>query len=424
VEPLPDSRSDPGAAARRITLTLFSAQSLGSAGFLAAATINAIVGAQLSGRLAWAGVPTATYQGGAALAAFAWGHLMDRLGRRPTLALGGLAGSVGAALAGAAITRGSFGAFLGGLLFMGFANSALQLGRFVAAEVHPPLERGRAISNVVLGGTVGALVGPSLVGPTGRWAVSQGLDELAGPYAGSALLFLLVSCVLFAGLRPEPRDVARAVTSLHPMPGRSAGPTRPLGEVLRDPGVAVAITTMVSAQVVMVMLMVITSLHMKNHHHPLTSISLVISSHVVGMYAFSLLSGRLSDAWGRAPVMITGALILVMSCLGAPVSPRIFPVSLALFLLGLGWNFCYVGGSALLADRLRPAERARTQGVNDFLIGLVSAGGSLGSGVIFASMGYGAMSVIGAAAALLPLGLAAWWRPRANRLHRPVPLRA
>jgi len=422
VHPSPDSRLDLATVARRITLTLFSAQSLGSAGFLAAATINSIVGAQLSGHLAWAGMPTATYQGGAALAAFVWGQLMDRLGRRATLALGALLGSVGGVVASVAITRGSFGGFLAGLLFMGFANSAMQLGRFVAAEVHPPLKRGRAISNVVLGGTVGALLGPLLVGPSGRWALSRGLDELAGPYAGSALLFVLVSFVLLSGLRPEPRDVAVVVARIHPAVGSSTGPTRPLREVLRDPGVVVAITTMVSAQVVMVMLMVITSLHMKNHHHPLTSISLVISSHVVGMYAFSLISGRLSDAWGRAPVMIVGAGILIVSCFGAPLSPQVFPVSLALFLLGLGWNFCYVGGSSLLADRLRPAERARTQGTNDFLIGAVSAAGSLGSGVIFASVGYGAMSLIGAAAAVLPLALIIWWRPRASRERMPAPL--
>ena len=416
MEPPSDAQLHLRTLARRFTLTLFTAQSLGSAGFLAAATINAIVGARLSGHLAWAGMPSAVYQGGAALAAFAWGHLMDRLGRRRTLALGTVAGAVGAAIASLAITRGSFGAFLCGLLFMGFANSALQLGRFVAAEVHPPTEKGRAISNVVLGGTVGALFGPALVGPAGRWAVSQGVDELAGPYVGSAMLLLAACGVILFGLRPEPREVARMVAARHPVPGAVTGPTRPSREVLRDPGVAVAIVTMVSAQVVMVMLMVITSLHMKDHHHPLSSISLVISSHVVGMYAFSLLSGRLADGWGRAPVMVTGAAILVVSCLAAPVSPAVLPTSVALFLLGLGWNFCYVGGSSLLADRLRPAERARTQGVNDFLVGLVSAAGSLGSGVIFAAVGYGAMSLVGAVAALLPLGLTLWWRPRSPGL--------
>ena len=221
--------------------------------------------------------------------------------------------------------------------------------------------------------------------------------------------------VLLFGLRPEPREIALAVAALHPHPEGGAGTTRPLREVLRDPGVRVAIATMVSAQVVMVMLMVITSVHMVDHHHPLTSISLVISSHVVGMYAFSLVSGRLVDGWGRAPVMITGAVILVVSCLGAPLSPQVFPVALALFLLGLGWNFCYVGGSSLLSDRLRPAERARTQGLNDCLVGLVSAAGSLTSGVIFAAAGYGAMSLVGAAVALVPLAFNLWWRHRSGR---------
>jgi MFS family permease len=159
-----------------------------------------------------------------------------------------------------------------------------------------------------------------------------------------------------------------------------------------------------------VMLMVITSLEMKGHDHVLTDISFVISSHTFGMYAFSIFSGRLVDRWGRTPVIITGAITLVASCLAAPLSPDVLPISVALFLLGLGWNFCYVGGSTLLADQLSPGERARTQGVNDFLLGLSSAAGSLLSGIIFASLGYAAVGGIGALAAIVPLGLTVVWQ--------------
>lgn len=391
--------------ARKITATLFTAQSLGSAGFITAATINTIVGAQLGGHPSWAGVPSALYQLGGALAALAWGHSMDRLGRRGALTLGLCLGVIGAGVAGSAILASSFLIFLGGLVLMGVANSALQLGRFAAAEVHLPAQRGRAISNVVIGGTVGAVFGPLLVGPMGRWAEGRGVSELAGPYLASMVLFVLAAVVIFALLRPEPRDIARQIAAHHPESAPHTGPTRTLRAILRQPPVLVAMTAMVFGQAVMVMLMVITSLHMKSNHHELTSISFVISSHTFGMYAFSIVSGRLADRWGRRPVILIGAITLILACLTAPLSPHVLPIAVSLFLLGLGWNFCYVGGSSLLSDQLSPAERARTQGFNDLLIGLSSALGSLASGIVFAAVGYAAMGLIGAICALAPLTL-------------------
>jgi MFS family permease len=363
------------------------------------------VAASLAGRPSWAGVPTAFYQTGAALAAFGWGLAMDRLGRRPTLILGMTAGLLGASAACAGVGTRSLPVFLAGVLLMGTANSALQLGRFVAAEVHPPAERGRAISRVVLGGTVGAVFGPWAVGPAGRAARALGPDPLAGPYAVSAVLFAVVAGLLAVALRPEPRELAREVARAHPAPAAD-GAARPLAQVFRDPLAGAAVLTMVSNQVVMTMLMVITSLHMAHHDHPLSSISAVLSSHVFGMYAFSILSGRLADRAGRPLVIALGALALLAACLTAPLSPQVLPLAAALFLLGLGWNLCYVGGSALLADRLRVEERARVQGLNDFLVGLASAAGSLGSGLVFAGHGYGVMAGVGAVVSLVPLALA------------------
>ncbi len=160
----------------------------------------------------------------------------------------------------------------------------------------------------------------------------------------------------------------------------------------------------------MVMLMGITALHMEEHHHPLSSVSVVISAHTVGMFAFSLVSGRLVDQLGRGTVITMGALALVVAGLTAPLSREVGPIALALFLLGLGWNFCYVGGSVLLADQLAPSERAKTQGMNDLMIGLLSAVGSLGSGFVVATLGYAAMGVICAGTASIPLMLLLWWR--------------
>ncbi len=403
---------DYAAAARRITLTLFAAQSVTSAGFVAASTVGALAGAQLSGRPTWAGVPAAVYLIGSAFAAPGWGYAMDRLGRRAALTLGVSVGAAAAVMAGLAVTAQASALFLTGLLFMGTAYAAVQLGRFVAAEVHPPAERGRAISNVVIGGTVGAILGPLLVGPVGYWAQRAGFDELTGPYLVSGALLAVGAAVVFVWLRPEPREVGRAVAELHPEPDFDLAATRSVRQLLRVPAVMVAMAAMVFGQVVMVMLMVITSLHLKEHQHGLGDISLVISSHTFGMFAFSIFSGRLADRYGRRPVIVVGAATLILACLAAPLSPQVLPIAVALFLLGLGWNFCYIGGSSLLADQLSPAERARTQGFNDLLIGLSSAVASLLSGVIFATIGYGAMGLLGASLAVIPLLMAVTVRPR------------
>jgi MFS family permease len=387
---------------RRITLVLFCAQSLGSAGFLAASTVGAIVGASLSGRASWAGVPSGVYQGGSALAAFLWGRAMERHGRRPTLATGLTVGLAGAVLACAAVTLRTLPLFLFGLLCMGMANAALQLGRYVAAEVHPPAERARAIGRVVTGGTVGAVVGPLLVGPSAGLAARAGLTDLSGPYAASALLFGLAAVLIALRLRPEPRELARLVAAAHAPAGVA---TRRWAAIVRDPQVVSAVLSLVAAQAVMVMVMVITSLHMTHHDHGLSAVSFVISLHVIGMYAFSLVSGRIADRWGRPATVALGACVLVVACVLAPLSPRVLPLAGALFSLGLGWNLCYVGGSAWLADRLTAEERAGTQGATDTLVGLTAACASLGSGVVFAACGYGAMAVVGAAVALAPLAL-------------------
>jgi MFS family permease len=184
-----------------------------------------------------------------------------------------------------------------------------------------------------------------------------------------------------------------------------------LRRILEDRLTVLAIVSMIVGQVVMVMLMVMTSVHMTGHDHSLGNVSVVISSHVFGMYAVSALSGRLTDLWGRVPVIATGASVLVASCLAAPLSPRLLPLGLSLFTLGLGWNMCFVSGSALLADRLRPVERARTQGLSDFVMGSAAALGGAGGALVYSAAGYPVIGMLGAALSLLPLALI-WQRGR------------
>jgi MFS family permease len=400
---------NPDQFARKITSTLFFAQSLGSAALISVATVQSLVGTELGGHDSWAGIPAMVFLSGSSLAALIWGHLMDRLGRRGGIISGLVVGSLGALLAGSAVIVHSFAWFLVGLLLLGVAQAALLLSRFAAAEVHPPEARGRAISNVVIGGTVGSILGPLLVGPTSHLSIRAGFDELAGPFGAAAGLLAIAILVISIRLKPDPRELGIAIAQRYPQADPSGGMKRTIPQILLKPASLVAVLAMVFAQMVMVMLMVITAVHMRGHDHALTNISFVIASHTFGMYAFSIISGRLSDRWGRLPVILFGSGTLALACLLAPLSPALIPLSFSLFLLGLGWNFCYVGGSSLLSDQLSPSERSRVQGVNDLLIGLASAVGSAGSGVVFAFVGFAIMGLTGAIFALIPLMATLWW---------------
>ena len=388
--------------ARKTTLILFLAQCLASAGFIASATVSALLGAKLGGGPAWAGVPSAIYGLGGAFAASAWGYLMDTIGRRNGIALGLVTGAVGSVLVIISVNLGWLVVFLAGMLLLGVANAAVVLGRFAAAEVNPPLRRGSAISTVVLGGTFGSIFGPLVVGPAGAFMKTYGMEENSGAYLVCAILFALGALLIFVSLRPDPRDVGREVAKQYPQPHLD-GQARPIFKILLQPAALTALMAMVLGQVVMTGVMVITSLHMQDNNHMLMDISMVISAHTFGMYAFSVISGRLADRWGRAQVILAGAGVLVLACATAPLSPDVLPLAVSLFLLGLGWNFCYVGGSTLLADQLSPAERARTQGANDLLVGLASAAASLGAGLIFAGLGYTLVAVIGAVLSFIPV---------------------
>ena len=390
----------------RLTWLLFFGRSLSSAAFIAGATIGSILGAELSRRPALAGVPGALYLLGAALTAYPAARFMERTGRRAGLSLGFVIGLIGALIAGASVLAHSFAGFLLVFTLVGASQGFNDLGRYAAAEMHPVAERGRAISLVVLGGTVGAILGPNLVGPMGRLAASFDADPLAGPWFAGAALLAVGALLMALFLRPDPSDLGRALESQNDEQDASTGPVRPAGEILSQPGTQLAIAAMAFGQVVMVMIMAITSLHMKGHGHSLDDVGVVIMSHAVGMFGLSVVAGRLADNFGRAPTIIVGGGLLIAACLLAPLSQNTYLLSAALFLLGLGWNFCYVAGGALLTDALTLAERGRMQGGNDLLVGLISAAGNLGSGVVFAGFGYTIMAWISLGVTLIPIVMA------------------
>lgn len=402
---------------KRIILALFLVQSLTGAAMIAASTVASILGAEVSGKDALAGLPSASVLLAGAPAAVVWGLLWDRTGRRWGLSLGVLTGLVGALIALVGVGLNAFPVLLVGMAGLGFLSAATRLSRFIAAEISEPSQRGRAISYVVMGGTVGAIIGPLLVAPSGRLANSLGLHELAGVFIISIILYLVSLLISQWGLRPEPMELSKAIEAHFKDDDPSIGSARPLTELMRVPGVIVAVSVATLSQLVMVMIMGITALYMKHHGGSLSDISVVIAAHTLGMYAFSIVTGRLADKWGRAPVIVLGALLLLGAVIITPLSAQVPFMVIALFLLGLGWNLCFVGGSTLLSDHLTPAERSQTQGLNDLLINLVSGFGSLGGGILFAAVGYGMLSLSAGFFVMITLGLASWWYWSSRRLR-------
>lgn|SRR5574341_63204 len=390
-------------AGRRITVALLLLQALLSAGMSLVFVVASIITVDLAGgNRQWTGVPSTAMLVGAALIAYPIGRLMDSAGRRAGLSLGSVIGIAGGVLAGWGAWQRSLVAFLGGILLLGMGRGVSELGRYAAADASPPARRGRAISLVVLGGTVGSVAGPSLV------ALAARLDTLGLPDGGGLWLlvtafYAVASLLMLAMLHPDPRLIAAHYAAAHPggQPDKPAA-GRSFGAIMADPRAILALGAMAFSQISMVVVMTITPVHMDGHQHPIGAISVVLMAHTLGMFGLSFVTGWLVDRFGRARMILAGALVSALACVLAPVSTDLLWLAVALFLLGLGWNFAYIGGSSLLDDTLGASEKGRIQGTVDAISKVASGVGSLGSGVVFAAAGYALTSWISIAIALIP----------------------
>lgn len=388
-------------ARRRILWSLVAGVGLGSTGYIAAVTVATIVASDLAGTSAWAGVPGAAVVLGSAAGSTLLSGLMVRRGRRTGLTLGYVVGAGGALLAAVAVVVRSFPLLLIATFLMGFANSSNQLSRYTAADMFSPARRASAIGIVVWGATIGAIIGPNLISLADDAATSIGLPALSGAYL---ILVLFVGCAAalsFGTLRPDPYRLADE--SSRRSPGIQPTPAS-VGELFRRPTVAAAVIALVVGQVVMVLIMTMTPLHMTEHGHDLGAVGLVISAHTVGMYALSPVSGRLTDHFGSLPVIFLGLATLAVAAAMAAASPADGGVLLfvALFLLGYGWNLGFVAGSALLASGLELHERTRLEGVTDSLIWGSAAAASLTSGIVMAAGSFAALGLLSLALVAIP----------------------
>jgi MFS family permease len=409
VTPSDPTGSDLDRIRRRSLATLFGGVALSSTGYMASVTVSTLVAQEMTGDSALAGLPVAVSIVGTAAGAWLLSSLMVRRGRRSGLVLGYLVGMAGAALSVIAALAGSFLPFLMGAAGLGFANSSIQLSRFAAADMFVRARRGAAVGMVVWGSTVGAVIGPNLLTPGAELANALGIPRLAGPYLLIWGILAVVTALAWLLLRPDPSELVEPdeIAGVSVDGSGGGGPSLPGAQLI------VALAALLGAQAVMVAVMTMTPLHVQHEGGSLTFIGLVISIHTVGMFAFSPLSGRLTDRLGSLRVVVGGMLLLAgASLLAAMVAATSIFLLLALFLLGLGWNLAFVGGSALLTHGLPLAARARLQGRTDAIVWSSSALSSGASGLVLATAGYPVLAMASAFLVIIPVAVALSQRHR------------
>ncbi|MFE6496302.1 MFS transporter [Streptomyces sp. NPDC057748] len=405
------SISDPAQAQPRILRVLVASQILSGAGLAAGVTVGALLAQDMLGSTSLAGLPSALFTAGSALAAVAVGRISQARGRRPGLATGYLTGAIGSAgVIVAAVLDNPVLLFIA--LFVYGAGTATNLqARYAGADLAAPGHRARAVSTVLVATTLGGVAGPNLAAPTGTLAEHLGIPNLAGPFILSGAAYALAALVLALWLRPDPLLLARSVAQAKEADA-AASPAADTSE--GRGGVVFGALVMVLTQLVMVAIMTMTPVHMHDHGHGTAASGLVIAIHIGAMYLPSPLTGWLVDRYGRMKIAAASGITLLTAGLLAAAAPgdSIALLALALALLGLGWNFGLVSGTAIITDTVPLATRAKTQGLVDVSIAIAGATGGMASGIMVAATSYPALALTGGilSLALLPAVAATAYR--------------
>jgi len=365
----------------RNVLILSIGQALGFLGAPMVVLLGGIIGAELAPRPTWATLPGALLVVGAALATVPAALVMQRIGRRAGYMAGSLLACLSALLAAFAIAVWSFPLFCVATLGIGANLAFVQQYRFGAAESVEPVQVGRAVSLVLIGGVVAAFLGPELAKISKDWLA-------AGQYVGSFVALAgvyVLNAVLLSRLVP-----AAAVLG-----ASEGGEARPLAKVVADPLFLMAVMAAMIASAVMAFIMTATPVSM----HVLDKFSLddtawVIQSHVMAMFLPSFFSGALIGRFGLFRVMLAGILLMTFCVLIALVDRHLFHYWAGLVLLGIGWNFLFVGGTTLLTRSYRPAERFKAQAVNELIVYGSQAAASLSAGSVIFRAGWETVNLL------------------------------
>jgi MFS family permease len=375
----------------RNLLLLSSGLALGSAGVGMVVLVGGIVGSRLAPSPAWSTLPAAVMVVGLAASSAPAALLMKRIGRRPGFLLGAVLAMLASGLGALAMVRESFALLCAATALIGANGAFVNQYRFAAAESADEARAGKAVSLVLAGGVVAGLLGP-LLGRLGKdWFA-------AAPFAGSFLLaaFLYAACAPLLFFLREPRRAAR-----QPDASQQPQAARPLRAILAQPQALAALLAGIVSFAVMTFSMTAApvSMHVLDHHS-VDQAGFVIQSHIVAMYLPSFFTGFLLGRPGRRSrldlgrVMLLGVLLLAASSGVTLLGGQLLQYWTALVLLGLGWNFLFLGGTTLLTRSYRPEERFQVQGVNDFLVFGFQAVASLLSGTALFGLGWKALNLL------------------------------
>jgi MFS family permease len=347
--------------------------------------INGLVGLSLA-PLGWmATLPVMGYVVGGALSTGMVARTQKRYGRKVSFQIGLAVGALSSLLCAWAAYSSSFWLLVAATVVAGYYNANAQLYRFAAAELAEPSAREKAVSMVMAGGLIGAIAGPNLAAAT----KSMTAVPFAGAYLALALVALLGMALLaFINFPPPPAKT-------------SAGGGRPLSQIARQPAFIVAAAAGALGYGVMNLLMAATPLAMQTCGLPFSDAALVLQWHVIGMFAPGFFTGHLIKRLGSLNVMGLGLLLNVMCVLVALSGVELHHFEIALFLLGVGWNFLFTASTALSLSTYRPEERDKAQGALNFCVFAVMAVSSFASGVLVTSQGWAWLNL----GSLLPLGL-------------------
>lgn len=378
---------------RRLVFVLFTGAMLGWIAFVATLTVATVAARSLTGSTAIAGLPLAAGALGQALGTNLLGRLSARRGRRFIMLAGPPLSALGASLELAGVVWGWYWMLVGGAVLVGMGVGSIHLTRYAAAELAEERRRGWAVGILVWSGTIGSLAGANLVDGVGRMVE----DSLGTPYAGAFLLavggFLLSWLIFWVALRPDPSSVA-VVAQVKPV-GGTGGSVVP---ALKLPSVQVSILALLSAQGAMVLVMTATPLRVEDAGFGLNVVGFVLSAHAIGMFAFAPLVGRLVDRIGNLPALGTGALLTWTSLFLSGTAPYegYGRLMVGLFLLGLGWSFCFVAGSSMLFASAPAGVRQVVEGWADSAIWTMVMVGSVLTGVLMNAIGYGYVNMVAA----------------------------
>lgn len=407
-----DSKEKQRTLYKRTLIIIVLAQIFGGAGLAAGITVGALLAQEMLGTDSFAGIPTALFTLGSAGAALLVGRLSQRFGRRSGLATGFLVGGIGAIGVVIAAVMNHIFLLLVSLFIYGAGTATNLQARYAGTDLASSTQRATAVSISMLSTTFGAVAGPNLVEVMGRFATTIGVPSLSGPFILAATAYIVAGMVLLIFLRPDPFIVAKAIADV-----KGTDEDHSL-EVDNDTleenkrGIIVGSTVMVLTQLVMVAIMTMTPIHMGHHGHDLHKIGMVIGIHIAAMYLPSLVTGVLVDKLGRTAMVVASGVTLLASGLLAALAPAesMIALTIALALLGLGWNFGLISGTALIVDATTPATRAKTQGSVDVLIALSGASGGALSGMVVAHSSFAILSLAGGILSLILIPVVIWSR--------------